>query len=1185
MDICPYKGLLPYTAHDAPYFFGRDTERRIIADNLRASRLTVFYGVSGVGKSSVLGAGVSHDLSVDPDYALVVLRDWRDDPANSLKATIRQQLEKLENVPGLNIEVGDKHFYKKLKEYLLSIDKILLVILDQFEDYFQYHPNEIGNSTFAEQFPLLLSSEDLPIHFLISIREDSLAALDSFKRKIPGLFDNRLSIDFLSPNAAKEAMLKPLDCFNENVVVARQLINAISGWLLKDISENPNRKLEMIIPSFVEKVYRQDQLACPQDTPVDFPDPDALKRLYEAVGEQARIGDLPSEEVRMDVDTADTVVRQIIKAQGGTTERVQTPYLQLVLTRWWEWERLLGSQVMRVGTLVKRGGVEKIVNKYLETIVETLDINEQATSAAAFEFMVTPAGRKIAQGVSELAESTHLEKHTVATVLGKLQQARVLAPVPPPRGSISNETCYEFAHDVVAKAALEWRKQFRQTQELKDSEMKLAEKARQAKKFRRLTWVLGIMLLLAVLASIFALTQREHAIRSQSIANVRELVSLSSAFSVQQESQRALLFAMHAVRLAQSSATDMLPEAENQLHRTIRASHLDFVLASHAGTVSSVAWRQDGRRLATGSEDGTVSVWDMSTGEKLITVPGAGDAIWGVAWSPDGKRLATAGSGHNGQVLNAVTGQKIVSLYDQTNASSSIAWSPDGKLLATASWDRTVKIWNAATGMKLLTLVGHSASVLSVAWSPDGTRLATSSEDATARVWRASTGKEILTLTGHLGAIWSVAWSPNGKKLATASHDRVTKIWDVGTGKELMSLSGHGGFVWSVAWNPDGNRLVTGSSDGTARIWDGATGDELLSLSADAVLSVAWSADGKRLATGSADRKARVWNMGAEKELVRFSTKDIYSLAWRIDGKQLALGGDDGTMRIWAVDSGQELLRVSSHHEAITSMDWRPDGELLATGSKDRTVKIWGFNPPRHLLDLTGHLNGITIVLWSPDGKRLATASLDNTTIIWDVTTGRLLLRISGHDEAVVAVAWSPDGRLLATGSRDRSVKIWDTTTGELLLDVDRGNSIVDSVVWSSDGKRLGVGSEDGTAKLWEANFKHEPLRFSTDENPSNVTWSPDLTRFVTRSWGRTKVWDASTGKELLGLSSHGEIRTVAWSKDGKKLATASSDNIVEVYAMDINDMMTLARKRAADILKISECQKYLHLDTCPPIP
>jgi WD40 repeat protein len=1158
----PYKGLLPYDENDAAYFFGRDRERRQISAALRASRLTVLYGDSGAGKSSVLAAGVANDLRDDTEYELVLFRTWRDDPMLGLRDAI---VERLSRRPGFQPNEDSKNPVELLRAWTDSTHRTLLLVLDQFEEYFYYHPADDREGTLAGELPRLLNQPDLPVNILLSMRGDSLSVLDRFKGTIPAIFENLVRIDHLTQKAAKDAVTKPLARFKEDLRIGK-------------IKNNGNVR------------------------PVQIDDTVAAK-----------------------------VVDEILAVQGGERERVEAPYLQLVMTRWWQREAEDGSEKLDLATLhgEKLGGVKKVVEGLLTETLKGLNPDEEQTLALVFDKMVTGTGRKQQQTISDLISDAEIEKRVqraaLVNLLERLVKARVLTSVPPPRGSQPDERCYEFGHDVLAKAAFDWTKDFQQKQELAEAKQreeeahrlaqaereraaaqaKLAEaekrraeeqarlaqaereraaaqaqlaevetnraaeqerlaqaerqraeqQAEQAKRFQRVSVVLGLVLLLAVGAILFGLWQRKNAQkaltqaqRNEAIARLRELIA-NSIVSREADPEMSLLVAAQAIAVSRSLSNLAFSEAEDQLHRAVLASHVQLTLFGDTYYVFSVAWSPDGKRLATASADGTAKVWDAASGNELLTLRGHKALVSSVAWSPDGKRLATASLDRTAKVWDAATGKELLTLRGHKAIVSSVAWSPDSKLLATGSWDHTAKVWDAVSGQELRTLHNHDRNVDGVAWSPDGKRLATGAEDSTAKVWDISGGKELLTLRGHTDSVISLAWGPDGKRLATGSSDHTARIWNADTGQELMVLRGHYSQVGSVAWSPDGTRLATGSVDRTAKVWNLATEHELLTLSGHNghVYSVAWSPDGKRLATGSEDHTAKVWDAasGRESLTLRGHNGEVRSVAWSPDGKRLATGSADQTVKVWDAASGQELLTLRGHTAAVYSVSWSPDSKWLAAGSEDQTAKVWDAASGLESLTLRGHGDVLWSVGWSPDGKRLATASADGTARVWDGASGQELLTL-GSSVPQNNVAWSPDGKRLATASADGTADVWDAATGQELLTLRGHISSVFSLAWSPDSKRLATGSSDYTTRLWEA----------------------------------------AGEQELLTLRGHnGEVSSVAWSPDGKRLATASWDGKVQVYVMDIRDLMELARQRVTAHPSDEGCKKYLHVDKCPPFP
>jgi Novel STAND NTPase 1 len=413
---CPYKGLDHYAEQDAPFFFGREVECDVVAANLLAARLTLLYGRSGVGKSSLLHAGVVPRLREAPDLTVVVFRSWRDDPVAGLSAAIGA-------AAGGGPSAGDSALASTIAACTQRLGRDLVVILDQFEEYFVYHPREGGDGTFAVEFPRAVNQMELAVSFLVSIREDALARLDRFKGRIPNLFGNYLRVDRLDRQAGRDAIVRPL------------------------------------------KEY-QNRLA--EDEPMAIE-----PRLVETVLDQVQVGN---------VQLGGTGAG-VIDGVSARESRIEAPYLQLVLTRLWEEETAAGSHVLRLETLNRLGGAERIVPAHLDAAMAKLSRAERDLAARVFGFLVTPSGTKIAHHASDLAAYAGVSADEAGALLDRLggQQTRIL------RGT--GDGRYEIYHDVLAPAILDWRS--RHLQAIKG-----------ARRRRRIAFVVLPILILATLGGV-----------------------------------------------------------------------------------------------------------------------------------------------------------------------------------------------------------------------------------------------------------------------------------------------------------------------------------------------------------------------------------------------------------------------------------------------------------------------------------------------------------------------------------------------------------------------------------------------------------------------------------------------------------------------------------------------------------
>jgi hypothetical protein len=429
----PYRGLAPFREQDAEFFFGRDRERDVICANLIAWPLTLLYGPTGVGKSSVLQAGVlphlrkqrRYDLdgNSSPESVVVVFNSWRDEPAPELARSLREATKAVLNEDLPNAESASRPLLQTLESWTTRRLGPMLIILDQFEEYFNY-PSE-GADAFGDQFARAVNRTDLQAHFLISIREDALARLDLFKGRISRLFDNYLRITHLSVTDAQEAIEGPIRTYN--------------------LAPENRLKQASVAPDLVAAVLTP--LAADEYAPAQV--------SFEGVG------------------------RVMGRASRGP--QVQMSYVQLVMSRLWDEERRLGSRSLRLETLDALGGVLRVVQAYVDDVLNNFSDDDRRVAARVFRYLVTPSGTKIAYTAADLQVYADVPAIEIEGVLKRLAgDIRIITKVgPSPRPPHADR--YEIFHDVLGPAVLDWsrrqeelKSQDQVAARLKDTEQRIA---------------------------------------------------------------------------------------------------------------------------------------------------------------------------------------------------------------------------------------------------------------------------------------------------------------------------------------------------------------------------------------------------------------------------------------------------------------------------------------------------------------------------------------------------------------------------------------------------------------------------------------------------------------------------------------------------------------------------------------
>ncbi|EMD32809.1 hypothetical protein CERSUDRAFT_161328 [Gelatoporia subvermispora B] len=610
-------------------------------------------------------------------------------------------------------------------------------------------------------------------------------------------------------------------------------------------------------------------------------------------------------------------------------------------------------------------------------------------------------------------------------------------------------------------------------------------------------------------------------------------------------------------------------------------------MQGHTKAIKSVAVSSDGRRIVSGSDDTTIRVWDVATGDALLkSMEGHTDSISSVAISADCTMIISGSYDGTIRMWNAMTGQPMLTpMRGHTDLVTCVVFSTDGTRILSSSNDRTIRVWDVFDGEPLTEpWEGHTKPVNSISCSPDGIRVASGSSDGTIRLWNPDTGESLLDpLRGHIGSVWSVSFSPDGTRVASGSHDRTVCVWDAFTGESLLKLpDAHLDWIGTVAFSSDGLRIVSGSSDRTVKVWNATTGKlaaNTLEGHSNIVESVAFSSDGTCVVSGSADGTIRVWDATSD-EPIKFLDGHadwINCVAYSPDGSRIVSCSHDKTLRLWDAATGEPIMKpLRGHTAAIWSVAFSHAGDRIVSGSSDRTIRIWDATTGElQLGPLEGHDDWVKSVAFSPDDTRVVSGAQDKTIIIWDALTGMAVMEpIEGHTGSVTSVAFCPDGTCVVSGSHDKTIRLWDARTGKPILKPFEGHvNWVVSTIFSPDGTHIVSASHDKTIRIWNATTGElvtKPLEGHSDW-VNAIAYSSDGRRLVSVSKdGTIRVWNTLTGAPLTNpIKGHTHwILAVAFSLDGKCVVTGSTDAMIRVW-----DITTSQKTATSPLIAFSPCR------------
>lgn len=1172
-EFCPYVGLQPFREEDRDYFFGRSGDERVIVSNLYASNLTVLYGASGVGKSSVLLAGVVPTLRATPNAAVAVFRDWAHPRFHDelKRACIEAIASGRPDAPALDHALP---LDELMSRGAIALKGRVFVILDQFEEYFLYHPESETAYAFDTELARAVNREDADVGILIALREDGVAKLDRFRTRIPNLLRSALRLRHLDEESAKEAICSPVE----------EVYNARFPRLATTIEEG-------LVTTLIDAVR----------------------------GRQAG-----------------TVGGSGQAAGSSDQTRIETPLLQLLLTKLWKAEPRPehGPRVLRRQTFLDMGGAEKVVERHLAEVMEALEPAQLEVCARIFDRLVTPSGTKVACREKDLAEWAEDLAPRVPDVLRRLctGDSRILRPVAAAPGDDSGIQ-YEIFHDVLAGAILRWqaghlaqKERAALEREAEEQRNRAEERARAASRLTRALWFAGVFAAVAVLSAVWAWISQRQAVTQAELASSRALATAAINQS-RIDPELGVLLALHAVQAAKPLGEDALHEAVDALGRSIETARvrsskkLDGMINDAAlsadekkllvsvgdGALRLFMWREGwnevslerqdatfysprlaptGKLVAAVASDRTVRIWDAMTGKLKWTLqpPGIPSVL---RFSGDGAMIA-AGGGYTAWVWHLGAPEPPLALAGHRDVRgtlhtvTALAFHPRARVLATAAYDNTIRLWDLHSGKQLAVLQGHAREMDDLDFSPDGRELLSASHDTTARIWNLDTRQCRVILYGHPNTVFSASYSHDGKKVVTAGADATVRIWDAESGREIALLSAHTEPVSWARFIDEDQRIVSTSWDGTVKTWS-AGGHN------GRVQSAFFSPDGRIIATASDDRTIRLWDpaSGDELRVLNQHRAPITRIRFSGDGKRLASGDADGRIEIWDPLSGRNVASLCCHRYGIQDLAWSPDGSRLVSAARVDGVALW--NVEQHVRTATllfqPSFDAIKVAV-SPDGNWIAAGLSDGTIRVWSAANPTPGREWRAHMGDMGFLGFSPDSKMVLTAGSDHLVRLWDVASGKKRHELRGHEGLVMDAVFMPDSARLVTADLKGTIIVWDTRTGGKLAGPPAHAAMAGLDLSKDGARLASFSWDRTaKVWDTKSWRELATFTHRDQVDSGAISPDGTRLATATPYGGVRVMPLDLAELIALARTRVTRDLKPDECLRYLGRKDCAPLP
>jgi WD40 repeat protein/energy-coupling factor transporter ATP-binding protein EcfA2 len=1083
-NVCPYKGLayFDFNDEDPKYFYGRELLTKQLIEKVRQSNFLAVLGASGSGKSSVVRAGLLHQLKLGE--ILPGSDRWK---IYEPFTPGEHPLESLEQLIGVRPD--------QLQALIQAATDRQVLVVDQFEEVFTQCQDDAERQNFFECLLGAVEGLGNKLCLLLVMRADfqGKCAEQEYKGLISKIDQNLIRVMPMNQEELKEVIIKPAE--QVGIEVERELVTRI----VEDF-EGASSNLPLL-QYVLKELWQQKTLN--RLTLSEYTRLGGVKKTLEKQANKIYESLLPDEQL-----VAKRIFLQMINIGEGTDDtRRSVSKGNLVIKQQSEsLVNLVIERFAKVGLLItyeqeinhKRVALVEIahealirhwsllrqwVNKNREMLMRKQDIEDAAKQWQDQDKPLDSGYLLRGQRLFDAVELFNSDRNIDVFSLSSLTQ--------------------EF----IEVSTKEWERE--KTQE------KLQNEAPKLIDLVKAEPVEGLVKIIQCTG------QSLDKLSCQVLSPVQDSLKRAIEIVFEKNICQGDKTEVRAVAIVPDTNLIISGGLEGSVRVWDLKGNLFCKSLEHGCAVNSLAISADAKYIVVGCGDGKVWVWqNWMQNPCSQTFQSHEGEVRSVSISQNSQYIVTGGD------------DKLVKLWDLNGKIQNIFEGHEGRVMSVAisqdhqyiisgggEFDHTVRLWHRQDPNKFQIFEGHKERVNAVAFSPNGEYVVTGSNDKTARLWNLQ-GESLIVFTGHRWYINSVAFSHDGKNIASGSAEGVLLMWDL-NGKEICKLSdGLEGSIKSIAFSPDNQFLVSGNWDGkqskTLRIWDlnkypisqTFIGHE------NEIRSVAFSLDSQYFVSGSSDKTIRVWNWKGNQiyNLVLRHEQGVNAIALSCIGqypdKQYILSGSsDRSLRLWNLKG--DLIWQLATTDSVYSVAFSQDGNYIVSGTHDGSVMVCDLQGRKIMETLKIHDGAVTTVAFSQDNLYVVSGGGDCTVQVWDLKSNQIGKRLRKHDDAVNKVAFTKDNFVIS-GSWDGTVRLWDLEGKEISqLLPPKNRDWVHSVAFSPDGQYIVTGSLHGSLRLWDNQGTQigDPFPAHTDAVRA-IAFSPDGQYIVSGSWDNTvRIW------------------------------------------------------------------------------